>query len=776
MGWKQMADGPLGRLESLIITVKGRVQGVGFRPFIYRLAHQYRIRGTVQNNMDGVFIHAEGEAGDLDAFIEGIRCEAPRLSKIHALESKALAWKGFSDFTIIPSEREGKSSLVIPIDSAVCADCLREMRDPSNFRYRYPFINCTQCGPRYTIIEALPYDRPFTSMKDFKMCSRCEAEYNDPMNRRHHAQPIACAECGPRLQLVDPKGRPLAGDPVEESQRLLREGKIVAVKGIGGYHLACDATHEGAVAALRQRKRRPQRPLAIMARDLPSVHQIARCLREEEEILSSPEAPILILKKKKESTLAPSVAPGMATVGVMLPYTPVHHLLLEKIPYLVMTSANPSGLPILYRDEEALSYLSGIADAILWNDRPILHPLDDSVLRYMNGRTDFLRRSRGYVPDPLFTEMPVHALVALGAEQKNTFAIGRYAQIFVGPHIGDMENEEVIAHHKRELRHLMRWMGIKAEGVAVDLHPGYHTRLIAEEMTAEEGGEIIPIQHHHAHMAACMGENDLHEPSFGLILDGTGYGLDGKIWGFELFYGDYLHVDRLAHLTDTPLPGGERAIREPWRNAVGMLYAYFGEEGIGLSKRLFPEREGEIPILTRMIDLGYNVPMAGTCGRLFDAVSAILGVCPVSTYDGEAAIRLSEAIDEEEGFEPYPFDIDRQGDLLELDMGPMLKALIHDHLQGEERKKLIGRFHETLVEASFRLLTRLTEENPSYRKNIVLSGGSFHNPYLAHQLNRRLSAVGFKVYMHHILPTNDGGLSYGQLMIAAQKRRSRSCV
>lgn len=772
-----MVDRMANNRKSYQITVKGRVQGVGFRPFIYRLAHQFHIFGTVQNNMDGVSIRAEGEEGDLHSFIQGIRNEAPRLSKVHEVKVTERPLEGFSDFIIIPSEREGKSSLVIPVDSAVCDDCLREMREPTNFRYRYPFINCTQCGPRYTIIEALPYDRPYTSMKNFEMCDRCAEEYGDPMNRRHHAQPIACDECGPHLELVDLDGQVIPGDPVEETKRLLQGGKIVAVKGIGGYHLACDATQEMAVVRLRQRKKRPHRPLAIMVKDLAHVREIAEVSAEEEGLLSSPEAPILILKKKEAERLAPSIAPGMATVGVMLPYTPLHHLLMEgDSPYLVMTSANPSGLPILYRDEEALQYMKGIADAILWNNRPILHSLDDSVIRLIEGRTDFLRRSRGYVPDPLFTEEEVHGLIALGSEQKNTFALGRYQQIFLGPHIGDMENLEVIQHFKRELKHLMKWMGMGTEGIGVDLHPGYSTHEIAEEIRREEDGEIYLIQHHHAHMAACMGENGLEENAFGLIMDGTGYGLDGHIWGFELFYGDYTHVDRLAHLRYTPLPGGERAIKEPWRNAVGMLTAYFGEEGVAWAKELFPEKEKEIPILARMVEKGYNAPLAGTCGRLFDAVSAILGVCPVATYDGEAAIRLSEAIDTGYRYESFPFAIEDREGLLELNMAPMLRRLIEGHLGGIPVKELIGRFHQTIVEASIALIEMAQGKIDDARRNVVLSGGSFHNPYLITHITRGLEHRGFNVYRHQQIPTSDGGLSYGQLMVMAHQRRKKKCV
>ncbi|WP_075980407.1 carbamoyltransferase HypF [Bacillus massilinigeriensis] len=758
--------------RAIKITVKGRVQGVGFRPFIFQLADEYGIKGTVQNNMDGVKIYAEGDGKAIEDFVASIQSKSPRLSRIDQVEVIEVAFSGFQIFSIIPSERTGKSSLVIPIDSAVCDDCLDEMRDPKNFRYRYPFINCTQCGPRYTIIEALPYDRPYTVMKEFDMCNECKDEYEDPMNRRHHAQPIACGTCGPEVCLKTMKGEVVAKqeEAMSMASSLLHKGKIIAIKGIGGYHLACDAFNDIAVSTLRERKGRPSRPLAVMAATVNVVKEICLVSDQERDVLKSPEAPIVIMNKKRDSGLADGLAPGLNTIGVMLPYTPLHHLLFDEgeITVLVMTSANPSGLPMLYQDEEAFSYLDGIADYVLSNTRGILHPLDDSVVQFIDGKMAFLRRSRGYVPDPMVTNQPIHGVVALGPQQKNTFAIGRHEQIFIGPHIGEMENLEVVNHFQHEFHHLMKWMGIQAETIAVDMHPGYMTSELAEKME----GEVIPVQHHHAHMVSCMEDNGINDTAFGIILDGTGYGEDGHIWGFEILYGDASSYKRLAHLKYTHLPGNEKAINEPWRNATAMLVDYFGDYGRQLAERLFHNKVYEIEILTKMINKELNSPLAGTCGRLFDAVSAILGICEVATYDGEAAIRLSEQMIEGASVEPYPYEMVQNSDseLEIIDFGPSLLSIVKERLNGVSIKTIVQKFHETIVAICVDRIVSLSKKNPDLHKNVVLSGGSFHNPFLSKEIANRLRDKEFQVFTHERVPCNDGGLSLGQLIIAANKK------
>lgn len=757
------------------VTVKGRVQGVGFRPFIFQIAKEFSITGTVQNNMDGVRIRAEGGERELQSFIAAITTRPPRLARIDGVVAEEEEPAGFQEFKIIPSERTGKSSLVIPVDSAVCDECLAEMRDQDNFRASYPFINCTQCGPRYTIIDALPYDRPFTVMKGFSMCEKCGEEYNDPLNRRHHAQPIACENCGPRVELLDISGGTVAtGDEAfQKTAGLLRDGNIVAVKGLGGYHLACDAFNEEAVRALRLRKKRPNRPLAVMAANMETVYATCEVSESEAETLQSPEAPIVVMKKKRTDILADSVASRMGTIGVMLPYTPVHHLLFDhgSSPVLVMTSANPSGLPMLYKDEEAFSYLDGIADYVLANNREILHPIDDSVVQLFENKLTFLRRARGYVPDPFATCQPVHDVVALGPQQKNTFAIGRYEQIFMGPHIGDMENIEVAQHFETEFAHLLKWMGISGKTVAVDMHPQYATTHMAKEMNAQ----VIPVQHHHAHLVSCMEDNELSDPVFGVILDGTGFGEDGNIWGFEILYGDAFSYKRLAHLAYTHLPGSGRAVKEPWRNAAAMLIDYFGEKGTELAVRLFSGREDVIAIIANMVARGMNSPLAGTCGRLFDAVSAIVGVCEVSTYDGEAAISLSEMIIEGEkeriDASPYPYRlIDGEGDTDTIDFSPALLQIVEERLGGIDIKSIVRRFHETVVDICVHTVVKWSMEHPELHRTVVLSGGSFHNPFLLAGISRRLKEKGFAVHTHGKVPCSDGGLSLGQLVIAAKKK------
>ena len=762
--------------QAITAGVRGRVQGVGFRPFVFQIAHLYHIKGTVQNNMDGVKIHAEGKDADIQTFLSALSYQSPRLSKIDEIVIEPAKAAGHKEFSILPSERSGASKLVLPIDSAVCKECLAEMDNPDDFRYQYPFINCTQCGPRYTIISDLPYDRPFTSMKSFTMCADCKEEYEDPMNRRHHAQPIACPKCGPSVQLYSINGRREESHPFEKTRELLIQGAIIAIKGLGGYHLCCDATNEEAVSLLRRRKNRPSRPLAVMARDSKAVNEFAFITETEREVLESPESPIVILRKNKSDYLAEPVAPGMNTVGVMLPYTPLHHLLFKdcEIGCLVMTSANPSGQPILYSDEHAFQYLFEIADYILFHDREILHPADDSVIQVSENQLDFLRRSRGYVPDPLSSDVNVNGIIAFGGQQKTTFTIGRNEQIFIGPHIGDLENLETINHYKRELNHLLDWIQIPCQTAAIDMHPGFNTKEILNDYLFSE---IIEVQHHHAHMAACMADNHIKGTAWGVILDGTGYGEDGHIWGFEILRGDETTFDRMAHLKYTPLPGGEKAIREPWRNAAAMLISLLGEEGVDIAEKLFPNKKSELAFIKTMIDKKINSPLAGTCGRLFDAVSAICGLCEISSYDGEAAIKLSELVDSQSRQETvYPFAIFHENDLLSFDFGSMLKHIAKDHLRGISVNEISLKFHETIVQAILSGMEQLKRESSEEISRVVLSGGSFHNRYLLSRVKDELTIRGFEVYSHRKIPSNDGGLSYGQLIVAAAKRRKLSCV
>ncbi|MFZ7946741.1 carbamoyltransferase HypF [Neobacillus sp. 19] len=757
------------------IAVRGRVQGVGFRPFVFQLADKYQLNGTVQNNMDGVKIHLEGESERIQAFLSNLEKKAPRLSRIDEIFTAEVELKRLSEFTIIPSERAGTSMLVIPVESAVCDECLNEMNDSNDFRYQYPFINCTQCGPRYTIIEELPYDRPVTSMKSFPMCDECQREYEDIKNRRHHAQPIACPTCGPKVRLLDVNGVEVdSANPIKTTVQLLKEGKIVAIKGIGGYHLCCDARNERAVSELRKRKNRPLRPLAVMAASISEVDVLAELDEEERQLLKSPESPIVILKKQDQYPLAESVAPGMGTIGVMLPYAPLHHLLFTdpELVCLVMTSANPSGMPILYKDEEAFRYLANIADYYLVHNRDILHPVDDSVVQMNNGKLDFLRRSRGYVPDPFSTRQDVTGIVAFGSQQKTTFTIGRNEQIFVGPHIGDLENVETIDHYKQEMAHLLKWIDIPKNIAVIDAHPDYHVQKLVKEF---DFAEVMKVQHHHAHMAAVLEEHQISGKTFGIILDGTGFGLDGNIWGFEIFYGDALGFERMAHLHYTPLPGGEKCIREPWRNAAAMLISHHGEEGTALAKAIFTDKTAEIDILRRMIERKVNTVFAGTCGRLFDAVSALCGVTKVSSYDGEAAISLAELADEQVLYEPYSYElIDKE--MLTINFSGMIKEIALDVLSALDVHHISGRFHESVVQATVSAIRYLSDKNPGAKKTVVLSGGSFHNRFLRKRITAELSKYCFDVFVPEKVPCNDGGLSYGQVAVAAAKRSASQCV
>ena len=757
---------------ALNITVKGRVQGVGFRPFVYQLALKKQIVGTVQNNMDGVIIHAEGLPNHLDEFIVELTSDAPRLSMIYDLQTVKVDVHSYEEFSIIPSSREGASQLVIPIDAAVCDECIEEMNNPADPRYRYPFINCTQCGPRYTIIDALPYDRPYTSMNSFAMCPKCRKEYEDATDRRHHAQPIACPECGPTVAFVKSNGETIpCADPIKETIQRLKQGAIIAVKGIGGFHLCCDAHNEAAVEQLRSRKKRPERPLAVMAANFQIANKIALISENEKKLLQSPESPIVILTEQENSLIAANIAPAMKTIGVLLPYSPLHHLLLAdpELPVVVLTSANLSGQPLIYENSVAVQDLHNIADFLLLHNREILHPIDDSVVQIHEGEVDYLRRARGYVPDPFPMTRDVSNMIAFGAQQKATFTIGRNGQVFVGPHMGDLENIETMEHYKKGLDHLLKWLHIEHEIAVIDAHPAFNTRYLLKEYNFHK---VMEVQHHHAHMAACMGDNDLNEPVWSIILDGTGYGTDGNVWGFEVFYGDYLAVERMAHLRYTPLPGGEKAIKEPWRNSIAMLISLLGEEGIGLVEALFPDKDKEISIISSLILNQFNMVQAGTCGRLFDAVSAICGLCHISTYDGEAAIRLSELADLHLTVAPYSYEIKHE-QVLMVDFTEMLAEITADRLTHVNPVVISTRFHETIVQALVDTMVRLKDLNPSQSKKIVLSGGSFHNRYLRKRLKELLTDGGFEVFNHRKIPCNDGGLSYGQLMIAAAKREEK---
>jgi hydrogenase maturation protein HypF len=754
------------------VIVRGKVQGVGFRPFIYSLSKKYHLNGTVQNNLDGVIIVAEGEERQLEKMVDEIKSYPPKLAKINEINIQQIPPSYYKEFTIIPSEKNGRSIPWIPSDAAICENCLEEMNDPNNRRFQYPFINCTQCGPRYTIINRLPYDRLYTTMKEFTMCHDCQVEYEDPTNRRHHAQPICCSVCGPTVTLYNQCGESLAENQSAIIQTIdfIKQGKIVAIKGMGGFHLACDAYQEKTIDQLRLRKKRPQKPLAIMVKSLEAVRNLCYISRQEEDLLTSPEMPIVILKRKRDGVLPPNISPGLSTVGVMLPYTPLHHLLFgnNQLECIVMTSANPSGLPILYRDDQ-LEHLQQVCDYILTHNRKIDFPIDDSVVQCDGENTIFVRRARGFVPVPLKTTSNVEHIIALGGNQKNTFSVGKQNNIVMSPHVGDLENEEMIASFEEQLHHYKAFLGVKEVNVAVDKHPLYASTSIAKKLNHR----IISVQHHHAHHVSCMEDNGLNEPCLGIILDGTGYGEDGNIWGFEFLYGDAKTFERLAHLKYTPLPGGEKAVKEPWRNAVGMLLHYWPQDGKELCMKLFPERLKEINIIEQMMVHQMNTPMAGTCGRLFDAISAILGICSISTYEGEAAVKLSDYMNKtafEMTDERYSFQIrTNTPSLLQLDISPMIYQIIQDKLQHQSITAIIQKFQTTLVSCCIQMVLKLLRNRPELNKTVVLSGGSFQNVFLASEIRKGIKKEGFTVYTHRNVPCNDGGLSLGQIIIATHQ-------
>jgi len=759
--------------QALNVVVKGKIQGVGFRPFVYNLSKKYDVKGSVQNNLGSVSIIIEGEEERLYKMIHELKKNSPKLSKITDIKIQKIPHNYYQDFTILQSEKgEQPTTLAITPDAAICEVCYEEMMNTQNRRFQYPFINCTQCGPRYTIIHHFPYDRPYTSMNKFPMCSDCQNEYNNPNNRRYHAQPICCPNCGPTLKLLNKKGELLADNQraLPKTAELLKLGKIISIKGIGGYHLVCDATQERVIDLIRDRKKRPQKPLAMMVKSLEVARKFCHISSDEAELLSSSKRPIVLLQRNKENLLSNNIAPGLTKIGIMLPYTPIHHLLFEnqELECLIMTSANSSGLPIYYKDSD-YEGLSQLCDYILTHNREIAHPIDDSVIQHNGQNPVLMRYARGFAPEVIESNINVSNIIAFGGNQKNAFAIGRQKDIILSPQIGDLDNEEMMNCFNKQLQCFKEWYEVDEKYIAVDMHPLYATTILAKQLE----NNIIPIQHHHAHHVSCMTEHNLNEPCFGIILDGTGYGEDGHIWGFEFLYGNAKKISRLGHLKYTPLPGGEKAVKEPWRNAVGMILSSIKEEGNKFARQLFPEKSNEIHVYEQMILKQLNTTLAGTCGRLFDAVSAILGICTSSTYEGEAAIMLSDYITHNtinRTTKVYPFHIIEKDQMeFELDMSAMIHQIVIDKLKQKPLIPIIYKFHQTIVESCVKMISKIVEKFPHLNRNIVLSGGSFQNNYLLTEITHMLHMEGFQVYTHQKIPCHDGGLAIGQLLIAAHK-------
>ena len=765
------------RVRRIALLVRGVVQGVGFRPFVYRLALEEGLTGFIGNDTDGVTIEVEGPVDRVEAFQARLRAEAPPLARIDSIVVKETAATGEKGFRIVASEILGRVSTGIPADAATCPDCLRELLDSEDRRYRYPFLNCTNCGPRFTITRRIPYDRPQTSMAQFKMCPACQAEYDDPLNRRFHAQPNACWECGPRVWLVEADGAQIAADdPVAACIDRLVAGQIMAIKGIGGFHLSVDAANEAAVMRLRERKRRFGKPLAVMVRDVQAAHEICALTEAEEALLMTVARPIVLARRREGCGIAEGVAPVIPWLGVYLPYAPLQHLLFAdpRVRALVMTSANLSEEPIAIDNDEARARLGAIADAFLMHDRKILQRCDDSVMAVVDGAPQLIRRARGFVP--LGVELPLDAppLLAVGGHLKNVFALAQGRHVYQSQHLGDLENLTGLEFFKESLDHLMRTFEIEPETVVHDLHPGYLSTQWAREWAQERGLGLIAVQHHHAHVAGCMAEHSLEGPVIGLSLDGTGFGTDGRIWGGEVLICRMEGFERFAHLEYVPMPGGEAAIREPWRMALGHLSAAGFDVSSSEMLALMGATEKEARILRRMMERGVNAPLTSSLGRLFDAAAAVVLERRVVDYEAQAAIELEGlAIDEPDnsgyGLEMLGGDWAAR-EPVRISAEPLWRGLIEDLRSGVSKAQIAGRFHAG-VAAGFVSAAVLARAATGLGQ-VALTGGCMHNRRLARLLRAGLEAEGFEVFQHAQVSPGDGGLSYGQVAVAAAMLRS----
>ncbi len=752
------------------IDVTGIVQGVGFRPFVYRLAQQCQLTGFIANTSAGVTIEVQGEPDLLDRFIERLPAEVPPLAKITSLLPRDAEPQTETAFRIVSSRLDAPPKALISPDVAVCADCLREMMNPRDRRFRYPFINCTNCGPRFTIIRDIPYDRARTSMASFTMCAACQAEYDDPTNRRFHAQPNACWDCGPLVQLCSADGTLMdAAEPLREVAGLLENDGIVAIKGLGGFHLACNARSESAVTALRERKRRVEKPFAVMIRGIEDLDHFCEADDLASKLLLSFERPIVLLPRKPDSGLADSIAPRHRYLGIFLPYTPLHHLLFSsgKFDALVMTSANLSEEPIAIDNQEAVRRLQGIADAHLVHNRDILRRCDDSVLGLAAGRTQMLRRSRGFVPVPVPLERESEPILAVGGELKNTICLVRGSEAFLSQHIGDLENLESYSFFEEAVQHMLRILEVHPKIIAYDLHPDYFSTKWA--LTQEqEGVRLIGVQHHHAHIASCMAENHLDGKVIGIALDGTGYGTDGAVWGGEVLLADYADFERAAHFEYIPLPGGAAAIHEPWRVALSYLMKHYVKDLNSLDLPFLGAiDERRRHVIQQMIDRQVHSPRTSSCGRLFDAVAALIGIRSTVNYEAQAAIELEMAAHDSTDPIAYPFDLVPDSNHWQIGTLSLFQSLLTDIRRKESVADMARRFHAGLVAVFVDLAEKIRKQTQLNR--VCLSGGCFHNVLLFQLLLDGLRAKSFEVYFHSEVPAGDGGLSLGQAWIAAHR-------
>ncbi len=743
--------------------VSGIVQGVGFRPFVFRIARENGIKGTVSNNHMGVDIMAFGGKEKVARFLKALEREAPPAAVVEQIEITEAEPFEADSFSIEASSRGGERQVLVSPDLATCDDCLTELFDPSDRRYRYPFINCTNCGPRFTIISDTPYDRPNTSMAVFEMCEQCRSEYEDPSDRRFHAQPNACPSCGPSLWLAEPSGRRLEGDPVVEAAAFLRDGGIVAVKGLGGFQLACDATSDEVVGRLRERKRRYGKPFAVMVRDLGEAGRYCEVSAEEASLLGSVKRPIVLLRERADSPLSRMVAGGLAHQGLFLPYTPLHHLLMEEAGTpLVMTSGNMSEEPIAIGNAEALESLAGIADFFLMHDRDILVRYDDSVSRVFMGREYPLRRARGYAPYPVNVTPPARTeVLAVGPELKNTFCLLRGGEVFLSQHIGDMESAGEAEHFEEALAAMKRLFSLKPAVVAHDMHPEYMTTQMAREM----GMPAVEVQHHHAHVVSCMADNGIAGRVLGVAWDGTGYGPDATVWGGEFLLCDERDSKRLAHLYQYPMPGADACIFRIYRMVMGVLSELFEDldEAMACLRGRFDISDEEARSLEFQLSNSFNSPLTSSAGRMFDVAAALCGLRSEAQYDGQAACQLEAAA--QAAGEPYRFMIDRGSDPWVLDTRSVFRELMDDLEGGTSAPEAAGRFHATMARALVDTADALSRETGL--KRVALSGGVFQNEALTTLAVEGLNAAGLTPYVHGRVPCNDGGVSLGQAVIAA---------
>lgn len=752
----------MSEIKSIIalkIQVKGLVQGVGFRPFVYRLAHKFGILGWVENRNDGVFIHAEANPDKLELFKEAILNEAPAASNIFKISATQIELAGFKDFKIVKSNNASDSITDISPDIAVCDACLDDMKNQAH-RMAYPFINCTNCGPRFTIIRDLPYDRDKTTMEVFEMCDTCRKEYEDVFDRRFHAQPVACNTCGPEYRLTEEKI--ILNDYSQILKRcveLLMTGKIIAVKGVGGFQLACDATNETAVNELRKRKLREGKPFAVMFANLEAMKEYINLSKVEEKLITSWRKPIVIATSKKDLPFGISV--GFNTIGAMLPYMPFHFQLFEKlkIPAIVLTSGNISDEPIVIDNAVAQSQLSGIADAILDYNRDIYNRADDSVCFVANNRDRLIRRSRAYVPEPINLDYDVDGIVAMGAELVNCFCVGKGNQAILSQHIGDLKNLETLEFYEESYHRFLSLFRVKPKLLVHDMHPDYLSTRMAKDLHVE----TLAVQHHHAHIASCMAEFNLDEKVIGISFDGTGLGDDGNIWGGEFFVCDLANFERFTHFEYLPLPGGDQVTKQPWRSTISLLYQVFGNNFQNLEIPFLKDQDkNKIAFIIKAIDHHLNCPLSSSAGRLFDAISALLNICTISKFHAEAPMRLEAVANPNEGG-VYPFDLG-----VPVSFKPMVEAIVDDIKDGEGIDVISARFHNTIINVIFAVANQIRKKTGLDK--VVLSGGTFQNKYLLERAEIKLVLDGFKVYTQGKVPSNDGGIALGQLVIAAKRR------